>query len=129
MKNGVMNASRREANFISRMGLEDRERYIKRFIASCNPEQLVPFIRIIRHDKNFRTVEYAIDISDVAQIVHIERYYGGYRYVNCPECKTEIQTSNPILLKLPYCGSCGKSVADAAHKYCGWCGSKFDGQD
>ncbi len=63
------------------------------------------------------------------KIAHIQRYFGNYRYVNCPDCKTEIQTSKPIVLKLPYCGNCGKCVEDAAHKYCGWCGCKFDGQD
>lgn len=51
-----------------------------------------------------------------------------YRYVKCPECKTEIQTENPIKVKLPYCGSCGMYVADAAHKFCGFCGVHFDGK-
>jgi transcription elongation factor Elf1 len=31
-----------------------------------------------------------------------------------------------IKLDLDYCGSCGKYVADAEHKYCGFCGIKFD---
>lgn len=64
----------------------------------------------------------------MAKIVHKQRHFGGYTYVNCPECKTEIQTSKPVMAKLPYCGSCGKSVDGAAHKFCGWCGVKFDDQ-
>jgi hypothetical protein len=64
----------------------------------------------------------------VAKIIHRERHVGGYRYVNCPECKTEIQTEKPILLPMPYCGECGMIVFDAAQKFCCWCGCKFDGQ-
>lgn len=31
-----------------------------------------------------------------------------------------------IELDLGYCGNCGKYVADAEHKYCGFCGIKFE---
>lgn len=55
----------------------------------------------------------------------IKRHVGGYRYANCPECKTEFEIEKPIQLKLPYCGGCGKYVADASHKFCGFCGAQF----
>lgn len=64
MKKWFMNTSRRESNFISHMKIENREQYIKRFIASCNPEQLIPFIKIINHDKQFREIEYVINMPD-----------------------------------------------------------------
>lgn len=31
-----------------------------------------------------------------------------------------------IELDLGYCGNCGKYVSDAEHKYCGFCGIKFE---
>lgn len=64
MKTGVMNTSRKESNFINRMSSEERELYIKRFIASCNPEELIPFIKITKHDKYFREIEYEINTSE-----------------------------------------------------------------
>ncbi|MCM3763461.1 hypothetical protein [Neobacillus niacini] len=64
MKKGVMNTSRRESNFINRMSSEQRDRYIKDFIARCNPEQLIPFIKITKHDKHFREIEYVINVPD-----------------------------------------------------------------
>lgn len=65
MKIGKMNTSRRESNFINRMNPEQRDQYIKRFIASCNPEQLIPFIKITKHDKHFREIEYEINVPDL----------------------------------------------------------------
>jgi tagatose-1,6-bisphosphate aldolase len=64
MKKGITNNSRRESNFIKRMTSENREQYIKRFIASCNAEQLIPFINITKHDEHFREIEYVISIPD-----------------------------------------------------------------
>lgn len=61
-KVGVTNKSRKEANFINYMKSEQREQYIKQWIASCNVGQLVPFIKIIKHDRYFREIEYEIDI-------------------------------------------------------------------
>lgn len=63
MKKGVMNNSRRESNFVKGMTPKKRDQYIKHFIASCNPEELIPFITITKHDKHFREIEYVIDIS------------------------------------------------------------------
>ncbi len=31
-----------------------------------------------------------------------------------------------IVIKMPYCGACGKSIDDAGHKFCGWCGVSID---
>jgi hypothetical protein len=44
---------------------ENRDHYIKRFIASCNPEELIPFIKLTKHDKHFREIEYVIEIPVV----------------------------------------------------------------
>lgn len=65
MKKGVMNNSRKESDFVKRMTDEEREHYLKRFIASCNPEELIPFIKITKHDKNFREIEYVINVPDL----------------------------------------------------------------
>ena len=59
-------------------------------------------------------------------MVSKKRINGGYKYVQCPKCGEEIQTSKPIELNLPYCSSCGKIVLDAAQIYCCWCGEKFE---
>jgi Zn ribbon nucleic-acid-binding protein len=61
-----------------------------------------------------------------SKIILRKRHIGGYKYRNCPDCKTEIETEHPIRIEMPYCGSCGKSVEDISHKYCGWCGSEFE---
>lgn len=58
----IMRTSRKESNFISSMSSNDRERYLKRFIASCNIEQLIPFIEIKKHSENFREIEYEIKV-------------------------------------------------------------------
>jgi hypothetical protein len=63
-KKGIINNSRRESDFIKRMSSEKRERYIKSFIASCNSEELIPFIKIIKHDKHFREIEYEINVHE-----------------------------------------------------------------
>lgn len=63
MKKGTMNTSRKESDFINRMTPEKRDRYIKDFIARCNPEELIPFIKITKHDKHFREIEYEIDVK------------------------------------------------------------------
>ena len=58
------------------------------------------------------------------KVVMKRRYIGGYRYHNCDSCGHSNLTEKPIELDLPYCGDCGMSIVDAAHKFCGWCGSK-----
>jgi tagatose-1,6-bisphosphate aldolase len=68
VKNGIMNNSRKESDFIKRMSSKEREQYIKRFIASCNPEELIPFIEITKWDKNFREIEYVINIPSVIDL-------------------------------------------------------------
>lgn len=67
MKKGVMNISRRSSDFIKRMNPEERERYLKNFIASCNSEKLIPFIEITKHDKYFREIEYEINIPKISE--------------------------------------------------------------
>jgi hypothetical protein len=61
----------------------------------------------------------------VAKIVYEKRVAGGYEYIKCPTCKTEIETRHPIELELPYCGDCGRMVLDAEQVYCCWCGQEF----
>jgi hypothetical protein len=68
MKTGKMNTSRKESNFVCRMSPEDREQYLKRFMASCNPEELIPFIEITKNDKYFREIEYVINIPNAKRI-------------------------------------------------------------
>lgn len=55
------------------------------------------------------------------------RNIGGYEYVNCPECQTEIETNHPVQLDMPYCSDCKMIVLDANQKYCCWCGVEFKG--
>lgn len=64
MKKGVTHNSRRESDFIKRMSPKNQEEYIKRFIAACNPEQLIPFIEITGRDRHFRKIEYEIRLPE-----------------------------------------------------------------
>lgn len=64
MKTGKVHKSRKESDFMKRMKPEERERYIKQWISACNPHELIPFITITKHDKNFREIEYTIDIPN-----------------------------------------------------------------
>lgn len=64
MKTGVTYNSRRESNFICRMRSENREQYIKRWIAACNPEELIPYVEIVKHDKFYREIEYKINLPE-----------------------------------------------------------------
>jgi hypothetical protein len=64
---GKMNYSRRQANFISRLPDKTRDEHIRHFIASCNVDQLLPFVKIISHDKNWREVEYVIEVPETTQ--------------------------------------------------------------
>ena len=65
---GTMHYSRRESNFINRMDHNDRDLYVKQFIASCNSKQIIPFIEVIRHDKDWREVEYVIDLPTLPEL-------------------------------------------------------------
>lgn len=62
----------------------------------------------------------------VAKIVMKRRHFGGYRYHKCKSCGNEDTIQKPIEINLPYCGSCGMSIVDAAHKFCGWCGISIE---
>jgi hypothetical protein len=61
-----------------------------------------------------------------AKMVYHKKVCGGYKYVDCPTCKSSIEISRSCELEMPYCGSCGKIVLDAAQKYCCWCGKAFN---
>lgn len=65
MKKGTINYSRRNSNFVKFLSPEEREQHIKHFIASCSVEQLIPFIEITQHDKNFREIQYVINVPEV----------------------------------------------------------------
>lgn len=64
MKKGKINNSRKQSDFVKRMSAEERDHHFKRFIAACNPEELMPFIKITGHDKHFREVRYEINIPN-----------------------------------------------------------------
>lgn len=59
---GVLHSSRRQSDFLKRLSSKDREENIIEFIAACNAKMLVPYIRIIGNDRNYRQVDYAIEI-------------------------------------------------------------------
>jgi hypothetical protein len=61
-KTGVTHNSRRQSNFINRMTPEQRERHIIQFIAACEAQELIPYIKITKHDKYFREIEYTLEI-------------------------------------------------------------------
>ena len=55
-----------------------------------------------------------------------KRHLGGYRYHTCKKCTYQEQTDVPVLLEVPYCSECKKSVSDIEQNYCGFCGEKFN---
>lgn len=59
---GVLHSSRRQSDFLKRLSSKDREENIIEFIAACNAKMLVPYIRIVGNDRNYRQVDYAIEI-------------------------------------------------------------------
>lgn len=65
MKKGVTNNSRKQADFVKSLKPDVRERHIKRFIAACNVEELMPYIKITGHDKNYREISYEIQIPNI----------------------------------------------------------------
>lgn len=73
MKKGVTYNSRRESDFIKRMTPEGRDHYIKRFIASCNPEELIPFIKITKCERYYREIHYEINVPDTEMIAQLKK--------------------------------------------------------
>lgn len=59
IREGVINKSRKQAEFTKRIEPVEREQFIKEFIARCNLDLLVPFIQI-RHDRNYREIKYTL---------------------------------------------------------------------
>jgi predicted amidophosphoribosyltransferase len=56
-----------------------------------------------------------------------KRYIHGNPEIRCPSCVKIVQEeTKAITLQMPYCGSCGKRIEDAGHKYCGCCGDTLD---
>lgn len=55
--------SQSQAKYISDMCEVNRDDYVKRFIATCNADKLIPFITITKCDKAFRKIEYEIDVT------------------------------------------------------------------
>ncbi|MFC5528413.1 hypothetical protein [Cohnella yongneupensis] len=64
-KKGVLNQSRKQADFIRRLGSVSGENHTKRFIAACNAEMLVPFIQITKCNDKLREIEYEITIPGI----------------------------------------------------------------
>ncbi len=65
----------------------------------------------------------------MAEIILRSRSVGNDRYVQCPECRHDIQIEAQTRLDMPYCSSCGKIVLDANQRYCCWCGVCFGEDD
>jgi hypothetical protein len=61
---GKINHSRRQASFVNNMSPERREQHIKEWIATCNWQELIPYVKITKHDKYFREVEFEIDLPN-----------------------------------------------------------------
>lgn len=61
----------------------------------------------------------------MAKMMHRDRITGGYEYMRCPKCHTEIEINHPIKVRMPYCSECGRIILDAEQRYCCWCGAKF----
>lgn len=60
MITGHVTNNKSQGNFVKRMNETDREAYLKDWIARCNPQALVPFITITKHDRYWRTIKYEI---------------------------------------------------------------------
>jgi hypothetical protein len=61
---GKIHHSRRQSNFINYLSPEKRDRYLKEWIAANNTKELIPFIKITKHDKYYREVEYEIELPE-----------------------------------------------------------------
>lgn len=71
----------------------------------------------------------AIDPESLRERGHIvwkDRHVGGYKYIQCPQCKKEIETEHPIDTKYPYCSRCGSLLEDSFMNYCPSCGARMD---
>lgn len=62
-RKGVLHNSRKQADFLSRLGSPSGDKHVKQFIASCNADMLVPFITITKWGKR-REVEYEITLPE-----------------------------------------------------------------
>ena len=51
---------------------------------------------------------------------------GSFKYITCSSCNKEIQVDKPHKESAYYCGNCGGVVENTGHRFCGWCGEKFD---
>lgn len=67
VKKGTIHQSRKQSNFVNRMTPEKREQHIKEWIATCNWQELIPFVQITKHDKYYREIEYEIRVPDMEQ--------------------------------------------------------------
>ena len=65
-------------------------------------------------------------LRERGHIVWKDRRVGGYKYIQCPECKKEIEVERPIDTKYPYCSRCGSLLADSFMNYCPKCGARMD---
>ena len=65
-------------------------------------------------------------LRERGHIVWKDRRVGGYKYIQCPQCKKEIETEHPIDTKYPYCSRCGSLLADSFMNYCPSCGARMD---
>ncbi len=59
-KSSILFESRRQGDFVRRLPAQQRDAHLIHFIASCNVDQLYPFIQIVRCDRYYRQIEYTI---------------------------------------------------------------------
>lgn len=57
---------RRTINNTVNVTAEQRERYVKEFIAVCYPQYVKPFIKITHHNENFTEIHYTVEARVMA---------------------------------------------------------------
>lgn len=63
MKEGITYNSRKQANFVQHIKpVGRREQHIKEWIATCNWQELIPYVEILEHDEHYREIKYRIKL-------------------------------------------------------------------
>lgn len=63
----------------------------------------------------------------MAKVKLVPRTFGEIPAIVCPECKRVLREKvSKTIIRMPYCGKCGRRIEDAAHNFCGNCGEKVE---